>query len=187
MDSITYNHETVVARRNSMLIVGVYLLRIQILVVGGYPAPTQWVCRLGGPGAGSILLEQHYLVFDIPITYWKVAWSRFYYPSPVNCCWSMRDAANNWIRLLQHWVIQNSCDFLALESLASRRTRPTKIFQLRLFYSKTYTSLIRNSSSIQTFSLILERCRFDKVISEFRFCTFYMRSLLKSDFESYDS
>jgi hypothetical protein len=51
MDSITYNHETVVARRNSMLIVGVYLLRIQILVVGGYPAPTQWVCRLGGPGA----------------------------------------------------------------------------------------------------------------------------------------
>jgi hypothetical protein len=43
--------ETVVARRNSMLMVGVYLLRIQILVVGGYPAPTQWVCRLGGPGA----------------------------------------------------------------------------------------------------------------------------------------
>jgi hypothetical protein len=30
-----------------MLMVGVYLLRIQILVVGGYPAPTQWVCRLG--------------------------------------------------------------------------------------------------------------------------------------------
>jgi hypothetical protein len=52
---------------------------------------------------GSILLEQHNLVFDIPITYWKVAWSRFYYPSPVNCCWSMRDAANNWIRLLQQY------------------------------------------------------------------------------------
>jgi hypothetical protein len=51
MDSITYNYETVIARRNSMLIVGVYLLRIQILVVGGYPAPTQWVRRLGGPGA----------------------------------------------------------------------------------------------------------------------------------------
>jgi hypothetical protein len=90
-------------------------------------------------------------------------------------------------KTLGNWIVQNSCETLALESSASRRTRPTKIFQLRLFHSKTYTSLIRNSSSIQTFSLILERCRFDKVISEFRFCTFYMRSPLKSDFESYDS
>jgi hypothetical protein len=46
--------KTVVARRNSMLMVGVYLLRIQILVVGGYPAPTQWVCRLGGLGAARM-------------------------------------------------------------------------------------------------------------------------------------
>jgi hypothetical protein len=38
-----------------MLMVGVYLLRIQILVVGEYPAPTQWVCRLGGPGAARSL------------------------------------------------------------------------------------------------------------------------------------
>jgi hypothetical protein len=57
--------ETVVARRNSMLMVGVYLLRIQILVVGGYPAPTQWVCRLGGPGAARNIDSVERLLPDL--------------------------------------------------------------------------------------------------------------------------
>jgi hypothetical protein len=63
--------ETVIARRNSMLIVGIYLLRIQILVVGGYPAPTQWVCRLGGPGAARTETVTGFL-FSLPIVTEKV-------------------------------------------------------------------------------------------------------------------
>jgi hypothetical protein len=53
MDSITYNDETVVRSELPLLMVVVYLPRIQILVVGGYPATTLMGRPFGRSGRAS--------------------------------------------------------------------------------------------------------------------------------------
>ena len=53
MDSTTYNDETVVRSELPLLVAVVYLPRIQILVVGGYPATTLMGRPFGRSGRAS--------------------------------------------------------------------------------------------------------------------------------------
>jgi hypothetical protein len=51
MDSTTYNHETGGCAAKFHVDGGGLSTPHPNFGGGGYPAPTQWVCRLGGPGA----------------------------------------------------------------------------------------------------------------------------------------
>ena len=91
-----------------------------------------------------------------------------------------RDYLGDWF-----WIVQNSCQSLALEFFVSATHVQIERFKKSYSWLKAYISLIRSSSSIQWRSLIFDKCSFRKVIMEIELEILLRSTASKTDSTNY--